>query len=363
MSSRPRPQFSLGLVLAAWTVPALLSTLETVMFAQANNRPIDMWRAFASEAPGWYVWALFTPALALLADRFPLSRPLRARAIFAHVCGWLVVAASAAAVWAAAGMMLRASRVSYLASVRNWFLSGLPFTVLGYAAVVGICYMIANRNLAHEREQQAAVLARQLSEAQLATLRAQLQPHFLFNSLNAIMALVRDADSAHAIAALTTLSAILRASLQLGANAEIALTREVAFTRDYLDLERLRFPNRLRVTFDIPPALLDVAVPTFVLQPFVENAIKHGLMDSRNGIEISISARANGDSLELTITDDGVGFATENGATVDGLGIANARSRLNGMYGTRASLTTGRRQSEKGALVQLQLPLKRTLMV
>lgn len=372
-------RFPLPLIWAAWTVPALLSTFETVMFMRGGSRPIEAWRAFVSEAPGWYMWALLTPGIARLADRFPLTRPIQWRSVMAHLGGWLLVATAAASTWAAASLLLRGARGSYSSLVRTWFLSGLPFTVLGYAAVVGICYMVASRELARERERQAANLAQQLSEAQLATLRAQLQPHFLFNSLNAIMALVRDADSARAVAALTTLSAILRASLQLGNTSEIALSREVAFTRDYLDLERLRFPDRLRVTFDIPPALLDARVPTFVLQPFVENAIKHGLMDSRQGIAIVISAESYDDTLILVVRDDGAGFGkiahrddsigtevtSTNGnsshTVPGGVGITNVRQRLHSMYGSNSSLMVHSGENGIGAVVTLRVPISRAL--
>lgn len=363
----------IAIVWAAWTVPALLSTFETVMFMRSGGRPIETWRAFASEAPGWYMWALLTPLIARWAEWFPLGRPLRWRSVLAHVGGWLVVASAAAGTWAAASHWLRGAKGAYLTTLSMWFLSGLPFTVLGYSAVVGICYMLANRELARERERQAAELAQQLTEAQLATLRAQLQPHFLFNSLNAIMTLVRDADNKRAVEALTTLSAILRASLQLGESSEISLSREVAFTRDYLDLERMRFPDRLRVTFDIPPALLDARVPTFVLQPFVENAIKHGLMDRRQGIAIEISAQQLDDSLELSIRDDGAGFAktsrrdgdTDASASTSGaqggVGITNVRQRLQSLYGNSATLSTGADDNGNGAVVKMRFPLTRLL--
>lgn len=360
-----------AIVWAAWTIPALLSTFETVMIMGTGGRPIETWRAFASEAPGWYMWALLTPLIARWAEWFPLGRPLQWRSVAAHIAGWLVVASAAAGTWAAASHWLRGAKGEYLITFSMWFLSGLPFTVLGYSAVVGICYMLANRELAHERERQSAELARQLTQAQLATLRAQLQPHFLFNSLNAIMALVRDADNKRAIDALTTLSAILRASLQLGEVSEIALSREVAFTRDYLDLELMRFPDRLRVTFDIPPALLDARVPTFVLQPFVENAIKHGLMDRRQGIAIQISARQFDDNIELSVRDDGAGFArvsrnpdggeaaTTESESVGGVGIANVRQRLRSMYGNSAVLSAGANETGDGALVKMRFPLSR----
>jgi signal transduction histidine kinase len=350
---------SVPLVWAAWTVPALLSTFETVMFSGLmGGRPIETWRAFASEAPGWYAWALLTPMIVALARRFPLEPPIRVKAVLAHLGGWLVVALTASVVWAAVGMWLRPGRFGFVESVRNWFLSGLPFTVLGYAAVVGICYALTSRARARRRERDAERLARQLSEAQLAALRSQLQPHFLFNSLNAIVALVRDVETERAVHALSLLSDILRATLRTGATHEITLGEEVAFTRDYLELERLRFARRLQVSFDVPPDLLDASVPTFVLQPFVENAIKHGLMDRRHGGSIRVRAERDGGVLQLTVTDDGVG---QRSAPVDGkgVGIANARSRLERLYGASASLAIAPGEGGEGVTVRVRLPFAR----
>jgi two-component system LytT family sensor kinase len=354
------PAFSFRLVLAAWTVPALLSTFETVMFARVAGQPIETWRAFASEAPGWYAWAALTPLIVMLARRFPLEAPIRVRAVAAHIAGWLFVAVVSSAVWAGVGLWLRPGRSDFASSMRNWFLSGLPFTVLGYAAVVGICSALAHRTRLRQRERDAARLAQELSEAQLAALRSQLQPHFLFNSLNAIMTLVRDVETDRAVAALTILSDILRAALRTNPTHEIALAEEVAFTRNYLEIERIRFPHRLQVSFDVPPALLDAAVPTFVLQPFVENAIKHGLMGRRKGGTISVHATADGTALRLTVKDDGVGLASAPTPGSDtGLGIANARSRLTRLYGAAGSLSIAPGVGGEGVVVEIRVPLAR----
>ncbi|MBW8839165.1 MAG: histidine kinase, partial [Gemmatimonadetes bacterium] len=267
------------LVIAAWTVPALLSTFETVTFARLSGHPIELWRAFVTEAPGWYTWALCTPVVARVAMRAPLVRPVRARNVLAHVVSFLLITLAASAVWALVSLWLRPTRGGFLVALRNWFFSGLPFTVIVYAAVVGIVYSLTDRARLRVRERDAARLAQQLSEAQLASLRMQLRPHFLFNSLNAIMALVRDAENSRAVAALGLLSDMLRTSLDAGARHEVSLGDEITFTRHYLEMEQLRFGDRLRVTFDVAPELLDAAVPQLVLQPFVENSIKHGILD------------------------------------------------------------------------------------
>lgn len=348
------------IVIAAWTVPAILATFETVMFSRLAARPIEVWRAFLSQAPGWYVWAAFTPLIATLATRFPLSRPVRARAIAVHVGAYLLVALSASAVWAAVAVRMRPSSWNFLESLRNWFIAGLPFTVLVYAAVVGILYSVVDRARLRVRERDAARLAQLLSEAQLATLRMQLRPHFLFNSLNAIMALVRDGENARAVHALALLGDMLRATVRRGASNEVTLAEEVAFTRRYLELEQLRFGDRLRVSFAIEPDLLDAAVPLFVLQPFVENAIKHGILDRRRGGSIAIAAMASDGAMRLSVTDDGVGLAPGRPGTGDtGVGLTNARAHLAHLYGDAATLHVGPGAGGVGVAVEITLPLRR----
>ena len=344
------------LVVAAWTVPALLSTFETVMFSRLGGHPVELWRAFLSEAPGWYVWCAFTPVIARVAQRAPLV-PLGRRALLVHVASCLLVAFVAASVWAIAGLWLRPGPSRFASSLRNWFVSGLPFTVLVYAAVVGIVYSLTDRARLRLRERDAARLAQQLSEAQLASLRMQLRPHFLFNSLNAIMALVRDGENERAVAALALVGDMLRATLR-SASHEVSLAEEVAFTRRYLEMEQLRFGERLQVAFDIPPTLLDSVVPLFVLQPFVENAIKHGILDRRRGGTIAIAARSDHGTLQLSVRDDGAGFRTGSVQDNGGVGIVNARSHLAQLYGRNAMLHVGPGPDGVGVDVHITIPLR-----
>ena len=356
----PGSVLSPWLVIAAWSVPALLATFETVTFARLAGHPIELWRAVATEAPGWYAWALCTPLIARVAMRAPLVRPVRARNVLAHIVAFLLIALTASAVWALVGLWLRPTRGGFLVALRNWFVSGLPFTVVVYAAVVGIVYSLTDRARLRVRERDAARLAQQLSEAQLASLRMQLRPHFLFNSLNAIMALVRDAETGRAVAALGLLSDMLRTTLDAGARHEVSLGDEIAFTRQYLAMEQLRFGERLQVTYDVPTELLDAVVPQFVLQPFVENSIKHGILDRRRGGSIDISARVHDRELHLTVVDDGVGLGGASAsARGSGVGLTNSRLHLAHLYGDRATLRVAAGADGVGVAVEVTLPLRR----
>jgi two-component system, LytTR family, sensor kinase len=331
-------------VVGLWTIPALLSTLETVMFARMGNRPIAVWRAFVGEAPQWYGWALLTPAIVALGERFPLRGRARARSIVVHGVASLGCSFAVAIADAGVNMWLRPTAAGFAASTMNWFLSGLPATTVAYFAIIVLSYAV--RSAARLRERDA-----QLREAQLAALRMQLQPHFLFNSLNAIMALVRDQDTAQAIRALSLLSDVLRTTINAGESATTTLAQEIDFVRRYLEIERVRFGDRLAVTIDVPTELLGAAVPTFVLQPFVENSLKHGVLREREGNRITISARNGADTLTLSVRDDGRGLS--DGA-VDGVGITNARARLDRMYGPTASLDV--RPAAPGVDVEIRLP-------
>jgi LytS/YehU family sensor histidine kinase len=241
-------------------------------------------------------------------------------------------------------VFVRPSRLGFLGSARSWFLSGLPATTLAYMAILILGYAVLSATRLRERETQ-------LREAQLAALRMQIQPHFLFNSLNAIMALVRDRETEQAVRALSLLGDVLRATVNAGDSQTTTLRQELDFVGRYLEIERVRFGDRLKVDIDVPAGVLDATVPTFILQPFVENSLKHGILREREGNNISIRSRNTGGSLTLVVRDDGRGLA--NG-TNGGVGIANARARLDRLYGDAAKLDV--RNANPGVEVEITIP-------
>lgn len=345
MDAKPR-RFVLGpaAIIGLWTIPTLLSTLETVMFARMAGRPIPVWRAFLAEAPQWYGWAALTPVIIALGRRFPLRAPVRARNVAVHAVATLTCSLLVAIADAAVNMVVRPNNLGFVASTRSWFLSGLPATTVAYFAIIILAYAVGDAARLRERETQ-------LREAQLSALRMQLQPHFLFNSLNAIMALVRDRETEQAVRALSLLGDVLRAAVNAGDAHTTTLAEELDFVSRYLDIERVRFGDRLRVTVDVPDDLRTALVPTFVLQPFVENALKHGVLRDRGGNEIAISARDGTGALTLTVRDDGRGLPA---AARDGVGIANARARLDYLYGAEASLDV--RNASPGVEAVIRIP-------
>lgn len=341
-----------------WAIPAMLATVETVMFARLSGHPIAVWRAFVGEAPQWFGWAALTPAIVGLGARYPIRSPVQWRAVGVHASGSLGASLLLAFCDAIVNAWVRPSPVSLLASTRNWFVGSLPATTLVYFAILVASHAWRSAARLRERERQTAALEAELRAAQLAALRMQLQPHFLFNSLNAVMALVRDRETERAVRALSLLSDVLRAAVTAGDALECTLAAEIEFVSRYLSLEQVRFGDRLRVSYHVADELNDAMVPVFILQPFVENALKHGVLRDRSGNEIIVSAWALGSTLELCVSDDGRGLGQAYPSS-NGIGISNARRRLERMYGTDADLCVADAASGAGVRVSIRLPLKR----
>ena len=353
-----RGTFAPWKIAAVWTIPAVLSTAETVIFAKLGGHPIAVWRAFVGEAPQWFGWAMLTPAIVWLGEWFPLRRPVRVISIAVHAAASLGASLLLAICDALVNAWVRPSPAGVITTTRNWFVGGLPATTMVYFAILVASYAWRSATWLREREREAAELAAQLRDAQLGALRMQLQPHFLFNSLNAVMALVRDHDTEGAVHALSLLSDVLRATVNAGDANETTLASELDFVTRYLSIEQIRFGDRLRVIIDAPDELADAHVPVFILQPFVENALKHGVLRGRDGNTIVISAREESSSLVLEVRDDGRGLLAPR--TGDpGVGVANARRRLERMYGAGASLTVGNAIGAPGVEVSITIPLNR----
>jgi LytS/YehU family sensor histidine kinase len=283
--------------------------------------------------PPWIYWALVTPVVVAITRRWP---PIGAgwvpRALL-HVLAATVVHLGASAVTALptrifASGELRLRPIGEIFS--GYAVSRWPFHVLIYAAIAGAFIALDAWRRLREREVHASRLEAQLARAQLAALRMQLHPHFLFNTLQAISVLtVENPRSAQHM--LTLLGDLLRAVLEGGDQQEVPLADEVHFVRRYLEIEQVRFGDRLDVRFDIPPDAGELLVPGFILQPLVENAIRHGVAPRAAAGRIEIEARAQGGTLELAVRDNGAGVAP---GAEDGVGLSTTRARLEKLYGT-----------------------------
>lgn len=326
------------LVLGAWAVPALLAALETYTFARIGGRPLPLWRAVATQAPAWFVYAAATPLAFALARRLPIRRGALARTLPLHLLGSLGVAALYAAVAAGAMWAFSPTPMPYSAAglFWRWYVSSLPLTTLTYAGLLGVAHAYEHHAEAQRRKEEAALLGAQLAEARLGALRMQLHPHFLFNTLNAMTVLARDGESRQVARMLTLLGELLREVLENDAGQFVTLEHEVGFVRRYLEIEKVRFGDRLRVDERLPAEAMGARVPAFVLQPLVENALRHGLAPRAAGGTIELAARVVDGALELSVRDDGVGLP--GGRLEAGIGLGNTAARLRELYRGAASL-------------------------
>ena len=363
----------------AATVLGLWGALVLLFAAPlALTGPVSRREAVRLGASFWALWLLFLPAVAWLSFRFPLERRRLLRNVGLHLLAcFLIVGASRISIRAVVPGLPRPQRPPDLErpgrppdpktdrlgapgsfGVFLGLRAGLD--VLVYWSLVGVCQAITNFRSSQERERRAVELEARLTSAQLQALRMQINPHFLFNTLNSIAALVyvnpRAADEM-----LGDLSGLLRRSLDSMDEQEIPLAQELEFIGAYLSIEQKRFGERLRLEQSVPDDLMTALVPALILQPLVENAIRHGIEPQRAPGTILIEARQEGKQLHLLVRDNGKGL-TEAGADLTGserrgIGIANTQARLQGLYGSDQSFSLGKAEPQ-GCRVDIHLPFR-----
>ncbi len=363
------------LVSAAWVLPAAFAAINR--FAQGH---LHGWGPVTAQdllwAGGdWFIYAFLTPGVFAVSKRWPLVRPYLSRRIALHLAisllfcvAWatggkllelvlgLVFNANAIHAAMQAGQFWRKAGVDWV----SWIFSTLPFGVAVYLCLVGMEHAIRYFVEGREREVQMARLSEQLSEARFATLQAQVNPHFLFNTLNTIAVLVRDNDRQAAVSIVEHLSEVLRRTLSRHHANEVILGEEFELVRQYVAIEQARFSDRLRPEFAIDESLLSAAVPSFALQHLVENAIRHGIARRTDAGRISIVARREGHTLELLVTDDGPGIDMEV-VSPPGHGIENTRERLHTLYGDEASLVIVSAETG-GTIATLRIPFREMVL-
>jgi len=348
-------------VSVAWIVPAILGGIDAAVQAHLwDHKPAPL-RAILFASGDWILYAILTPGVFAISRRWPLARPHLIGRISLHFLFSLLFCAA----WAASGTLLRALLQpqalggNVWRSFASWLFVTFPFGVAVYLSMVGVEHAIRYFAEARDRELQLVRLSEQLTSARFSALQAQLNPHFLFNTLNTITVLVRDGDRSGAIQIVEHLSEILRRTLSRHRTDEVTLAEELELVREYLAIEQARFSDRLRVEFEIDDAALPAAVPSFALQHLVENAIRHGIARSADAGRVKLVARRDRDMMELLVIDDGEGIGDEP-LFPKGHGIENTRERLRSLYGDRASLLVTRRV-QGGTIAALRLPYREML--
>jgi two-component system, LytTR family, sensor kinase len=350
------------------TAFAAVTASQQYLAMRAENEPIAWTRAFFGRAPYWYTWALFAPLVAWLGQRVPIERPHAfVRGAVHFVLATAVSILHSTVQFGIAFAASNEARASWAAVWWRTALGWLFVNVIAYAAILGASYALAYHRKFREGQLAASQLSEQLVRAQLQALRMQLNPHFLFNAMNTIAMLVRKERNADAVRMLAGLSALLRQVLDDAGGHEVTLRDELDFIERYLAIEEVRFQDRLRVTVTVPPHLQHALVPNLVLQPLVENAIRHGISRRVGAGRIDIDARADDGMLTLSVRDDGPGVGNgrvpdialdEEGDTngESGVGLRNTRLRLDQLYGAKGRLDL-RDHPNGGAVAVVVLPL------
>ena len=311
----------------------------------------------------WYFWGCLSPLILALGRRFPLEGRALLRGVILHVIASLAFAAVHVGAETSLKMLIQPFDVwsdtrpfltQYQVSLRNFFL----FDVLVYWSILGFGYAFDYRRRYRERESLASRLKAQLAQAQLESLKMQLHPHFLFNTLHTIAGLVRSNESRPAVEMIVGLSDLLRHALESADEQEVPLRDELKFIELYLGIQKVRFSDRLKVRIDAAAETLDALVPNLVLQPLVENAIRHGVSEKDSAGLIVIETYNDNEMLHLRVCDDGPGL--QAGWRLDehgGIGLSNTRERLRHLYGVdhRFELRNG---EGGGMTVSIAIPMR-----
>ena len=314
-----------------------ISSLLAWQFTLSLGQPAAYWRSMVVlNVTYWYVWALFAPAIVWLSQHFRFERQGLVRAISVHLPSVLLFSLTHIAAMQGAQWWLMTSAglpFDWWAEFRRAALLNFDWEMMTYWAIAGISHAVLYYRESRDRAVRAVQLETRLVQAQLKALQQQLQPHFLFNTLHAISALMhRDVEAADRT--LMRLSDLLRMTLENLGQQEVTLKSELEFLGKYLEIEQTRFADRLIVRFDVQPEALDALIPTLLLQPLVENAIKHGVAKKAGAGHIDITARRDHDKLWMEVRDDGLGLSDSAlNALQKGIGVSTTRARLQHQFG------------------------------
>ena len=350
---------------SGWALFALFFMSEDVSRSLYQGRPVEwrgdliVWITTAS------AWALLTPVVWYLAGRFPIERQLWWRSLLFHMVAGVMFALAEESIFAAVTPRLGLPwfKPTFAATFRAVLPIDFHLNLIMYWLIVGARHTFIYYRRYREREREAArlelrasELQNQLGQARLDALKMQLRPHFLFNTLNAVVVLVRQGRMHEADQMLTNLSELLRQSLASDQEQEIPLREEIDFLKLYLEIERVRFQDRLVVEMSFDPETLEAAVPCLLLQPLVENAIRHGIARTADGGRVSVGSRQIDDSmLEIQVYNDGPSNSGQANNKGVGVGLSNTRARLRELYQDQQSLRV-ESVPGGGVMATVQLP-------
>jgi two-component system LytT family sensor kinase len=364
----------------AWTPPirwvflvatllGLFSTAQAYRLTSLNPKAhvdgIEIGSLLILNLTLWYVPAALTAPIFRIAAHFRLDADRWIRSLAMHAAAAVLFSIVHVAAMMAVRVMLwpelrSMTADTWLSYTQDQYLRNLDWSLMTYAAVVGLSYALGYYRESQARALKAAHLETSLMEARLKTLEAELHPHFLFNTLHAISTLVHT-DPEAADRMISRLSDLLRLTFDRSGAAGVALKEELEFLQKYLEIEQIRFQDRLAVKFDIDPETLDTDVPRLILQPLVENAIKHGIGPRAGQGLVQISTKKREDGTWIEVRDNGVGLSRHARARLtNGVGLSNTRARLECLYGSQHRLDFA--EGDGGLSVQMLIPAHRTAL-
>ena len=347
-----------------WSSIAAIPATQTCLahWLAGTDHP-SWWRIFAYHLPLWWFWMLMTPGITALARRFPIDRS-GGVAFAVHLPASLLVVGLhlvLEALWASMVVPSMAAPGSFDEQLMTGLRS--PMVLLNMLAYWALLAVVSARDVYRrllDRELENSELRFRLIQARIRALKAQLHPHFMFNALNAVSTLVIRQDGASALHMLGQLAALVRQTLRDSAD-EIRLGDDVSLAENYLAIERVRFQDRLNVKVELDPRVQDALVPHLLLQPVVENALRHGIAPKARGGTIEVHARREGDRVFIEVSDDGVGLSDVSQPfqrrADGGVGLSNTRDRLRQLYGDDFRLDIEGRTGQ-GTRVTFDLPFR-----
>jgi hypothetical protein len=345
-----------------WTALGLSNAGQTYFGRVTHGIPMEWDKAILAGVSDWYVWAAFAPLIFQLVRRLPFTQRSWPYLLLMHGGVNLLISVVIAMVLVPVmGYCWCPGAGQPPQTFSAFFQTNLVHGIVGYLwvywAILFVCQAYEYYRKYRERELRASHLETQLAQAQLQVLKMQLHPHFLFNTLNVISALMHQ-DVELADRMLDRLGTLLRATLENSGTNEVLFWQEVEFMQPYLEIEQARLGPRLQVHMSCDPELADALVPNLVWQPVVENAIRHGIAPRPRGGNLWLRARRLGDRLRLEVEDDGPGLpGTPEEAFGKGVGLSNTRARLQQLYGAEHHLEM-RRGEKGGLLVRLEIPYR-----
>jgi len=342
-----------------WTLFGFVFASQYALQNQYSRNPFPLWQILSWQMFSGYVWFALSPLIYLLGKKFPFEKEKWRLSLAIHLVGGFVFAGTQLLVDALVLPMLKypIQFPTFIETYKFFVFSNIYLGVSIYWMVLGLQQGVRYYRKNRERELRTSQLEARLALSRLQVLKMQLHPHFLFNTLNAISELMyKNPDAAERM--ISHLSDLLRLSFENLEVQEISLKQELEFLRKYLEIEQMRFEDRLKVEMDISPDTLDAGVPNMILQPLVENAIKHGLAPRAGGGMIRIGAVRNNGHLNLSVSDNGIGVPFGDLENLDeGVGLSNTRRRLRHMYGDTHKFKLNN-AAEGGLELNLTIPFK-----